>query len=903
MAIALRYAARTDLGLGPKSRNEDCGYAGPHLLVLADGMGGHAAGDVASSLIVGQLARSTARASAPSRRCPRWRSRVHEANASLRRADGGRPQAARHGQHDDRHAPHRQQARHGPHRRLPRLHAPRRKLSQITKDHSFVQQLVDEHRHHQGGGRPPPAALPRHPGHDRPARRRARPLAARAAVGDRYLLCSDGLTDFVRARHHRGDPLRGAEPERRRRPAASRSPSRPAPATTSPSSSPTSSTPTVTTCPRTCRRSSAPPASGCEGRTRGDPDQPCREGRRPVARGHRPRRATTTTTSSSPRTAPLAPLDDPAAHHRLSSSSPRSSAAAGMPRGPGRRSSTTSRPTPGTSRSSGASRQDLGPISLSHVESASDVLLSDLPTDVQASVGNTIPARDLADAHVKVDGAARRGDALPAPRRDGHAVRHDPEPTPSPRRRPTSPTTTTHPTLPIPRPSTPRPPSSRRRTGRRARRRPHGRWPRDDDRRAPDAAHAPRRRAAAPAPRDRHRAARLGHDRPQPQRHGAGQHHPHRRRLHRAGAGRPPRAALAAAYADPVLLPITTLLNGLGLVMIHRLDLARGKHGTDGDAVPPADLDRRSAVVLAVVVLILLRDHRLLRRYTFIAMAVGFVLLLLPLSRASARRSTARGSGSASGRSASSPARSRRSPSRSSSPATSCSTRDVLSLGRQAGPRLHLPARPRPRPDPRRLAGQPAVLVFQKDLGSALLFFGLFVAMLYVATERGQLDRHRPAALRGRPSPSRSRLFTHFQKRVDLWLDPFSPDNLERSNQLANGLWGMASGGLTGTGLGRAGPTSRRSPRATSSSPASARSSASSGRRDPRALPHLLRARHPHRARRARRLRQAARDRAVLLGRLPALHRHRRRHAGHPADRPDDALHVARRLVACSRTG
>src|SRR3954469_23718301 len=56
MAIALRYAARTDLGLGPKSRNEDSGYAGANLLVLADGMGGHAAGDVASSMIVVELA-------------------------------------------------------------------------------------------------------------------------------------------------------------------------------------------------------------------------------------------------------------------------------------------------------------------------------------------------------------------------------------------------------------------------------------------------------------------------------------------------------------------------------------------------------------------------------------------------------------------------------------------------------------------------------------------------------------------------------------------------------------------------------------------------------------------------------------------------------------------------------
>ena len=47
MNIALRYAARSDIGLGRYSNNQDSGYAGPHLLVIADGMGGHAAGDVA----------------------------------------------------------------------------------------------------------------------------------------------------------------------------------------------------------------------------------------------------------------------------------------------------------------------------------------------------------------------------------------------------------------------------------------------------------------------------------------------------------------------------------------------------------------------------------------------------------------------------------------------------------------------------------------------------------------------------------------------------------------------------------------------------------------------------------------------------------------------------------------
>jgi serine/threonine protein phosphatase PrpC len=55
MAIALRYAARSDVGL-VRANNQDSGYAGPHLLVIADGMGGHAGGDIASSLAIGELA-------------------------------------------------------------------------------------------------------------------------------------------------------------------------------------------------------------------------------------------------------------------------------------------------------------------------------------------------------------------------------------------------------------------------------------------------------------------------------------------------------------------------------------------------------------------------------------------------------------------------------------------------------------------------------------------------------------------------------------------------------------------------------------------------------------------------------------------------------------------------------
>ena len=86
MTTALRYAARTHLGLGPKSRNEDSGYAGPHLLVLADGMGGHAAGDVASSMIVGALAPLDEEIVSGEQALRVLESELREANAQLRAA-------------------------------------------------------------------------------------------------------------------------------------------------------------------------------------------------------------------------------------------------------------------------------------------------------------------------------------------------------------------------------------------------------------------------------------------------------------------------------------------------------------------------------------------------------------------------------------------------------------------------------------------------------------------------------------------------------------------------------------------------------------------------------------------------------------------------------------------------
>ena len=148
-------------------------------------------------------------------------------------------------------------------------------------------------------------------------------------------------------------------------------------------------------------------------------------------------------------------------------------------------------------------------------------------------------------------------------------------------------------------------------------------------------------------------------------------------------------------------------------------------------------------------------------------------------------------------------------------------------------------------------------------------------------------------------------VFGHVQQRVDALARPLLPRQPRASDQLAKGLMGHGVGrALRHRARRRAARPHLLRRESTSSSRASVRSSACSAS-SPSWCSTLLfvRARPPHRARRARRLRQAARRRPVLLGRAPVLRRHRRRHPGHPADRPDHAVPVARAARRCSRTG
>jgi len=199
MAIALRYAARSDLGLGPKSRNEDSGYAGPNLLVLADGMGGHAAGDVASSMIVGELAPLDDEDIGADQAIPLLERSLRSANAKLTRAMRENSDLAGMGSTTI------VMLRTGNKIAMAHIGDSRAfmlrgdSFSQITKDHSFVQQLVDEGRisKEEAGSHPQRSVVTRvmtgQPDDDPDTSLRE------AKVGDRFLLCSDGLSDFVGA--------------------------------------------------------------------------------------------------------------------------------------------------------------------------------------------------------------------------------------------------------------------------------------------------------------------------------------------------------------------------------------------------------------------------------------------------------------------------------------------------------------------------------------------------------------------------------------------------------------------------------------------------------------------------------------------------------------------------------
>jgi cell division protein FtsW (lipid II flippase) len=268
-----------------------------------------------------------------------------------------------------------------------------------------------------------------------------------------------------------------------------------------------------------------------------------------------------------------------------------------------------------------------------------------------------------------------------------------------------------------------------------------------------------------------------------------------------------------APYADPVILPAAITLNGIGLVLIHRLDLASSKAAhASGHSAGVADAPLQLVWTIIgiagfVAVLFVVRDHRRLEALTYTAMVVGLGLLVIP-ALLPASHSTVNGAriwirfGSFSFQ-----------PGEIAKLALEVffagylvRKRTVLAL---AGRKVLGVTLPRARdlgPVLTAWAASLLILTRESDLGSSLLFFGIFIVMLYVATARkswlligvvlflfGALGAYE--------------FIPHVHDRVQIWLHPLSPHYItDQSYQLAQGLFGQATGGIFGTGLGQGRP-------------------------------------------------------------------------------------------------
>lgn len=264
-----------------------------------------------------------------------------------------------------------------------------------------------------------------------------------------------------------------------------------------------------------------------------------------------------------------------------------------------------------------------------------------------------------------------------------------------------------------------------------------------------------------------------------------------------------------APYADPVILPTAVALTGIGLAAIYRLDISYEIRGMSSGFANRQLLWMLVGMGAAVVVLFLFRDHRTLKRYTYLFGLAGLLLLLLPLVPGLGKTINGSQIWIGLGPYSFQPGELAKISLAIFFAGYLVDARDNLTL---AGPKVLLLQLPRLRDlGPLLLAWAVAVLVlvFQRDLGTSLLFFGFFVAMLYVATERISWVLIGLVLFVG-ASIGAAVAFPHVMGRVDVWLNALDPAIYDRSPggsyQLVQGWFGMASGGLFGAGLGRGFP-------------------------------------------------------------------------------------------------
>ncbi|WP_022868921.1 FtsW/RodA/SpoVE family cell cycle protein [Schaalia vaccimaxillae] len=264
-----------------------------------------------------------------------------------------------------------------------------------------------------------------------------------------------------------------------------------------------------------------------------------------------------------------------------------------------------------------------------------------------------------------------------------------------------------------------------------------------------------------------------------------------------------------APFADPVILPIAVALTGLGLAMIYRLDQSYKALGLDHQVVGMRQLLFVGiAIVLAAVMLFLLRDHKLLRRYTYTFGFISLILLLLPMVPGLGYETMGARVWIRVGGMSFQPGELVKITLAIFFAGYLVTNRDNLAIGGKKILGLRLPRARDLGPILVTWLIGILILVMQRDLGSSLLFFGLFVATLYVATNRVSwlligFIMFVPAVLVA------VKAFPHVARRFTVWLNALDPqvyDATGGSYQVVQGLFGQASGGLMGTGWGRGYP-------------------------------------------------------------------------------------------------